>query len=756
MIQHIVVVDDAATNLEITSAILGDIPEAVVHAFTASSEALTWAQDNHADAFVVDYNMPDPNGLAMIKMLRAQPRYQLVPIVVVTAAHEFDVRLEALTAGANDFLERPVERREVLSRVQTLLALQASRSMLAAQVGTLEHDLRIAERRARAQAERLATLWRVANASYDPRNESAVQAVLSEGAATIREGQAFFGSLMRIDGDEAVLIAAARVEEAAGTTARLVPVGSRLPIEQLPQRYVLESGATRSWNDVATDPAVATLERVLAAGQRAYIGTPFRVGSATYILSFGSTEPVSDPFGPEDNTYVQLLADFFANRLQQVAQSDQLLYHLSHDSLTGLRNRTQFRLDARTRLAGAGCGTLAVVAMDGFRGVNEEFGHIIGDALLVEVGAALNGIASGDDIAGRLAGDTFGLYLNGICTEPEVRARLEAVSKLFTRPFSTGDREGKEFVPLTATIGAASTSDGSENIDQLLARADTAVFASKQRGPGRIELYQSAMESEAGSRARRLAEISRGLENGEFELYYQPHLDFESNAVRGAEALLRWRHPKLGLLPPAHFLPFAEQNGLIRSITRWVTDAVIVAAGRFRTLDAGFRLYFNLSAIDFSDDAIVNDLRIASERGVRLENLGVELTETAAMHDVGTAARTVRQLQDLGVCVAIDDFGTGYSSLSMLNRLPFDIIKIDRSFVNNITTGKHEAAIAGSIIEIGKQLGYETLAEGVETAEQLTWLKKRGCRYVQGYLIAEPMDLDAFERWFGDRPPYAA
>ena len=754
--QHIVVVDDAATNLAILCAIVADIPDAVVHPFTVSRDAVSWSETNAVDAFLIDYNMPDPDGLAMIGILRADPRYRFVPIVVVTAEHEFDVRLAALAAGANDFLERPLERREVLSRVQTLLALQAARSMLAEQVDDLEHYLRLEERKSRAQAERLATLWRVANASYDPRNESAVQAVLSEGAATIRPGQSFFGSLARVDGDDLVFFAAARPEPVMKTVRQLAPVGSRIPIADTILQFGLRSGTTRSWDDIAADPDVASLPRVVALRERAHIGTPFHVGRTTYVLSFGSAQPVEEPFGPEDHTYVQLLADFFAGRLQQAEQSDRLIYHLTHDTLTGLRNRTQFRLDARTRLAADGSGALAVVAMDAFRDINQEFGHIIGDALLVEVGAALARLATDDDIVGRLAGDTFGLYLGGIKSEPALRARLEAVSQLFTRPFSTGDREGKEFIPLTVTVGAAFSTDGAASIDQLMAQADTAVFAGKQRGPGRVELFQSAMESEAGSRARQLAEISNGLEHEEFELFYQPHLDLTSSEITGAEALLRWRHPERGMLLPAAFLPFAEQNGLIRSITRWVTNAALLASERLRANDPGFRVYFNLSAIDFSDEAIVKDLRHAAGRGVRLENVGVELTETAAMHDVGTAARTVRQLQDLGVCVAIDDFGTGFSSLSMLKRLPFDIIKIDRSFINEVVSSRHESAIAASILAIGKQLGYETLAEGVETPEQLAWLKMRGCRFAQGFTIAEPMSLDALEQWLRDHPKSAA
>jgi Amt family ammonium transporter len=301
------------------------------------------------------------------------------------------------------------------------------------------------------------------------------------------------------------------------------------------------------------------------------------------------------------------------------------------------------------------------------------------------------------DVVARLAGDTFGLFLSDVANEQQLRVRLESIAQVFTRPFSTGDRNGREFVPVGATIGAA-LANRTDTIDQLLAHADTAACAAKERGPGHVEIYRSGMQSESASRARRLAEISRGLESGEFELFFQPHLEVETSTIVGAEALLRWRHPSEGLLLPDAFLPFAERYGLIRTITRWVTASSLRAAQQLRKLDPGFRVYFNLSAIDFSDEAIVSDLRVAAAGGLHLENIGVELTETAAMHDFGSAARTVRQLQDLGVSVAVDDFGTGFSSLSMLKRLPFDIIKIDRSFISEVTLGESDAAIAASII----------------------------------------------------------
>jgi diguanylate cyclase (GGDEF)-like protein len=394
-----------------------------------------------------------------------------------------------------------------------------------------------------------------------------------------------------------------------------------------------------------------------------------------------------------------------------------------------------------------------VISLDGFRAINEEYGHIIGDALLVEVGAALEREVGDGGVTGRLAGDTFGAFLTGVGTQDDARHRLGVLQGVFTRPFSTGDRDGTEFIPVSATIGAAVARSADEKFDLLLSHADTAVLAAKRLGHGRLELFAAGMESEATSRARTSTEISRAIEGGEFELYFQPHLDVQTMAVSGAEALIRWHHPKRGVVLPNAFIPFAEQHGLIRPISQWVMGAALTASARLRDCNPAFRLYFNLSGVDFSDGAIVDELREAGRHGANLANVGVELTETAAMADLGAAARSLRHLQELGVTVAIDDFGTGYSGLALLKRLPVNLIKIDRSFINEVLLGKRDAAITESVIRNGEQLGYETVGEGVESVEQLEWLRGRGCRYVQGFAVARPQPLDGFVDWLANHTP---
>ena len=747
MTQHVVLVDDVQTNLEILEAIVQRRPDTQAHPFASSTDALAFAQTAPVDAFVLDYNMPSPDGREMIALLRGDARFEYVPIIIVTADTEREHRLAALSAGANDYIERPIEPQELLVRLETLLALHAARQRLASDVSDLTRSLRLEEQHSREQAERMIALWRiVSNPDLTP--DDMLQAILHEGARAIRTGRTFFGTLMRQDGTDLIIEAAAR----DGSLAANVPgLASRIELAGTIQAALVAAPpTTRSWADVRTDTAIASLPYVVIAEPRAAICTSFAAGRSTYFLQFWSRSPLEEPFREDDHAYVELLASFFCARLQQAWQFDRITYQLSHDSLTGLRNRTQFRLDARMALAAHDRGAIAIVAIDAFRYVNEVYGHIIGDALLVEVGAALAQRAAESDVVGRLAGDTFGIFLADV-GETDIRDRIARYAESFTQRFSTGDREGRDTIPLSATIGAALGAKGAVTVDALLSQADTAVFAAKREGRGRTLLFQPGMESEAALRSRLLDELARAVAGDELELYFQPHIDLQTRATVGAEALIRWNHPQRGLVLPEEFIPFAERNGYIRTISLWVLRASLKAAERIRGVDPGLRVFFNLSASDLSDMNIVHELREAARLGVHLENVGVEVTETAAMDDMGVTLQTVKALQEIGIHVAIDDFGTGYSSLALLKRLPVDMIKIDRTFISEVLAGDFDAAISEGVIEFGNRFGFKTLGEGVETTEQLAWLHERKCTYAQGYLISRPLPLDDFVGWLDGR-----
>ena len=742
--QHVVIVDDNDLSLKLLSGLALEVPSAVPHPFQSSQDALAWCAGQLVDCFILDYHMPAPDGLEMIGILRAMPEFALVPIVLVTGEGERDVRYNALAAGANDFIQKPVDRREFVARISTLLSLQAARGQLAMHVDQLEASLRDEGQRASDHAHRLEALWRMTNnTALD--DEELLHAMLDQGAAALRPGMLFSGMLARLDGSEVVTEAAhypAGVDAPDGLQA-----GARTPLEDSASIEVIRSGISRYWDDVLADPAFARRKRVKALRWRSLISTPFRAGGASYFLTFAGREPTTKPFGKEDLAYVELLGAFFATHLQQRWQWSRIRYQSEHDALTGLRNRGQFRSEGRMALAASPDAAVAIANVDDFRQVNETFGTVIGDALLVEVGAALAERANEGDIVARLDGDAFGIFLPDASRATAGR-RVADFAGAFEAGFSTGDREGKETIGLTATIGVAVAPDDATTFDELLARADAAVSAAKETHRGRTTFFAPGMEGRAERRLRLVNEIVEALARDEFELYFQPHVDVTTMSVAGAEALVRWNHPRRGLLLPDEFVPFAERHGLIKSIGNWVMQQAFAGIERLAASDPTFRLFFNLSAVQLEDMGLIDRFVEAAHSGVRLENLGVEITETSAMRDVQTTLRFMSVLREHGVHVAIDDFGVGFSSLALLKSFPLDVVKIDRSFVNAVTEDGRDAAIVEAVISFGETFGYVTVAEGVERADQIDWLRARGCRYAQGFAICRPLPMDAYLAWY--------
>ena len=749
--QQVVIVDDALLNLRILASIVGEIENVSVETFSTSLAALRWCETNDVDCFILDYHMPAPDGLEMIELLRSKPRFALVPIVIITAERERSIRIAALQAGANDFLERPIARDEVLARLRTLLALQSARGTLAQHVGDLEQSLHDEERLARIQAARLVSLWRVANDALMSETE-ALHAILAAGTEALRSGQEFDGCLLRRDGEDVVIEATTRRLRRPRNELRKTQAGSRFALAGCAELLAFESGKTQLWDDVLSDAAARARTGSLRADVRALIVTPFSVAQTAYCLTFWSSAPSREPFTSDDATYVELLANHFANRMQHAWQSSRIQYQVSHDALTGLRNRTQFRLEASADARVEVRHAVAIVSLDGFRRINDAYGHVAGDNLLRAVGAALERTASATDIVARLTGDTFGLFLNVVASQAELLARIGSFAALFEEAFSTGDARGTESVPLQATIGVAASGPDS-TIEELMSRAETAVFVCKDERRGRVLLYETGMESQAQSATRLTGEIALALKRGEFELFLQPHVDLHTNSAVSAEALIRWNHPERGLVMPDAFIGVAERNGMIRAITLWVMVEAIRIAGALHVQYPGFRVYFNVSAYDVRDMSLVDIMKNAANNGARLETVGIEITETGAMQDVGMTARIVREMQQLGVLVALDDFGTGYSSLSMLKRLPLDLLKIDRAFIRDILVDEQDAALAETVVAVGLRLGLPTLAEGVESQEQLAWLSKRGCRFAQGHAITPPLPFERFRSWLAAYGP---
>jgi diguanylate cyclase (GGDEF)-like protein len=479
-VQHVALVDDSKLNLRTHALILARLPNVATHRFTCSAEAFAWSIDNDVDCFIVDFRMPAHNGIELTRMLRQQPATQLTPIIMVTGNHEREVRYAALDAGVNDFVEKPVDPREFLARVGTLLALQDARKRLDERVGDLTVSLSNEERRTRDHAARLEALCGIAANSQLGEDEM-LRAFLTQSAAAVRPGERFVARLFQLEGTEAVL--EATCDKRRGVEVDNVPLGTRVALEETNLFITREGGTAFAYDDVHLEPDLLKFKRLRDLGIRSQITAPMRAGGRDYALTYVSIERTLQDFDQDDLSYVTIVAAFLQAHYQQRWQSDRIEYQSRYDVLTGLINRTRFRALTREACAtGTGC-SLGIVDLIDFSGVNQRYGNLTGDAMLVEVAAGLAAAARPAEFVGRLGGDVFGICFPGAAAESQLRARLAEYLVVFEQPFSTGDREGREFVHVSARIGAALGFAGL-SFNELMSRADVAVGASRaMKGP---------------------------------------------------------------------------------------------------------------------------------------------------------------------------------------------------------------------------------------------------------------------------------
>ena len=445
------------------------------------------------------------------------------------------------------------------------------------------------------------------------------------------------------------------------------------------------------------------------------------------------------------------LFETFANQaglsLELIELSVQLKHQAFHDPLTDLPNWARFREQLDEALAEANGQPVAVLVfdVDDFKTVNDSLGHSAGDQLLISVAERLKRLLDRPDRAARLGGDEFAVLLDGY--DRDAAAQLaESIIEALTGPFML---EGKE-VTITASLGIA-LADGSGDAGEQLRNADLAMYKAKGEAKGRYYFFEESLHAEVVKRLELKADLQNALERGEFALVYQPIIELETGKIAAVEALLRWNHPERGLLPPAEFVPLAEETGLIVPLGRWVlTEALRQAAAWDMVTPEGETLgvTVNLSAVQLERAGLVDDVaRALRQTGLPPRALTLEITESIFMKDAAPMADRLRELKSLGVLLAIDDFGTGFSSLGYLARCPIDVLKIAKPFVDAMSDGTNESALARAIIRIGESLGLTTVAEGIEREDQRDRLRELRCPFGQGYLFAKPLspaDLTAF------------
>ena len=422
---------------------------------------------------------------------------------------------------------------------------------------------------------------------------------------------------------------------------------------------------------------------------------------------------------------------------------EELRYQALHDSLTLLANRTLFREkveraleDCKDRLRFV---AVLFLDLDDFKVVNDSLGHAAGDQMLIAVAGRLQGACRPGDTVARLGGDEFAVLVENITDTSEALVVADRITEKLNAVFSV---EGKK-VGTRASIGIAFADQG-EDPDQLLRNADAAMYAAKRNGKGAWQVFEPSMHTEVRKRLELRHDLKEAIAQEDLTLNYQPIVDMRTGQIIAVESLVRWNHPERGDIPPSQFIPFAEETGLIGPIGRWVLREACRQARKWDTINTSgsvVRVAVNLSPAQLTDDGLVDEVRrTLLEEGLPADQLILEITETVMMQ---TSIRKLKELKELGVELAIDDFGTGYSSLSYLDRLPVDIVKVDKSFTARLGFAHEVPQLVKTVVQLGEALGLETIVEGIESIEQFDQIKELGCLNGQGFLFAEPLSARA-------------
>jgi diguanylate cyclase (GGDEF)-like protein/PAS domain S-box-containing protein len=594
--------------------------------------------------------------------------------------------------------------------------------------------VRRAEREVAVQSGRLRELYLVA-ASADSSPELLIASTIDAGCRLLGMTA---GSLFDAEADRSVST-----------------VGN--PIPRRLARLALATDGALALDDLRGVPYLGDAE----LGEQppcVYVGTAIEVGGVRYgSLSFASDEPRAEPFTPSDRDLVQLMGVLVSSAIER-GHSRARLKHLAYnDQLTALPNRAWFVERLRDELVLARAAEMRVAVMfldlDRFKDINDSLGHALGDRMLRMIGDRLTTVVGSDGLVARMGGDEFIVLLGNDPSTELIDTLAQRVIAAIDEPLVIDGYE--QF--LTTSIGIAIFPSDGDDADALIKHADVAMYRAKERGRNTHQFFTPALADSLSSRLSQEKSLRRALERDEFVLHYQPQFELESDGLVSLEALVRWQHPQHGLIGPDQFIPSAEMSGLIVGLGDWVLETACRQIRAWQSTVPGLRLAVNLSARQFHQTALSAKIRdLLARTGLQPDHLEIEITESVAMSDAAISIQILEELGRAGVRLAVDDFGTGYSSLGYLRRFPLDSLKIDKSFVREILVEPDDATIVRTVIGMAHSLGLDVCAEGVETREQLAFLRAEGCDRVQGFLYGRPMAAEDVEGFLARRGNRAA
>jgi diguanylate cyclase (GGDEF)-like protein len=677
----IVIVDDSAANLKIYAK-LAEAVDADVQVLTFPSplQAIEWLEQNDPDLVITDYKMPGMNGADFTRRIRSLAGCMDVPVLVVTAYTDRQFRIEALEAGATDFLLSPIDDAEFLPRVRNLLRLSEHQRQTRQRAMVLERELEVSEHlRDQILRDSRAQLAQVIDT---------VPAMIS---ATNPQGRSIF-----VNAYQTRILGEGWNRQSDERDVLVLALDTQPP--SFEERIIDQNGETRTFFTTKTP-------------LRAVDGNPIGVLTTSIDIT--------------DRKHAE----------------GRLVFQAEHDQLTSLPNRYYLNHWLAKEVDGENAAkrpfALYYIDLDRFKYVNDGLGHHFGDRLLQAVSRRLQEAIRHCDVVARLGGDEFAILQIGVNNIEEAAPFAERINKLLQEPFLI---EGRE-VTTSASIGVTVYPWDGTNAQELLQNADLAMYRVKAGGRNGAQPFTQDMMFHAREAIRVRSLLQGALARQEFVLHYQPQLDLRSGLVVGAEALIRWSQGPEELLTPAAFMHIANESDVMRHIDEWVLrEACRQAKEWLDTLPQPIRVSVNLSAQTFRDPHLSRlVLGVLDETGLEPALLELELTEDVLLDQGEITSREVAALHAHGVRLSIDDFGTGYSSMARLLHLPIDMLKIDRSFVATLDEC-HNVAIVHAVTNLGHALNAEVLAEGVETAEQLRRARDAGCDLVQGYFVGLPME----------------
>jgi diguanylate cyclase (GGDEF)-like protein/PAS domain S-box-containing protein len=684
--------DDTAARLLVREA-LEQAGFSVVEAENGA-QALSAFAEHNPEVVLLDVVMPEMDGFRACAEIRRLPGGANVPILMLTGLDDLESINKAYEAGATDFASKPINWLVLSHRVRYMLRM-----------GRVFNEALTSKVRLSA-AQRIARLgnWE-----------------LDVGSGNWH----WSDELYRLFGYEPNA-----VEPAQELLLARIHPEDRQSVQQTFANALCEQG----FHD-------ANYRILLPDGTIRYL--------------YGQCETVL----ADDARATLRLAGTIQDISERKQAQDQIAFLENYDRLTSLPNRILFndRLEYAIKLAKRQKHILALVVLglDRFKRINDTLGHGVGDQLLQAVAQRIlaciretdamtrGGPQPLDNMLARLGGDVFILLLPGINHVDNAVKISRRVLDVLSQAFHAGEQE----VFITASIGISIYPDNGVDRETLLKNADAAMYHTKDAGGSNYQFYDKSMNAAALERLALENSLQKALERNELVLFYQPQVDIHTGAILGAEALIRWRHPELGMVAPDKFIPLAEETGLIVPIGEWVVRTACAQNQAWQA--SGYpplRMAVNLSGRQFRQENLTELVESAiRSAGMDPRYLEVEITESIVMQNAEAAVNTLRALKGKGLHIALDDFGTGYSSLSYLKRFPIDVLKIDRSFIRDIATNPDDASITSAIIAMARSLDLDTVAEGVETEQQLVFLRQQGCRVVQGYYFSKPVPAGEFE-----------